>query len=316
MEPGDLTEGLQALSLREQPEYLLFNPTGDKTWLKERFNHIPRYLFRVSTPKSQGTTDRFWVKSKDAKCGSVYSEVDILAHGDNQQVAGMLNRHLRWEGEPEDTENLVSWTSSLLFACQYICYRRNHWKDRSSLDEIDLCIIDTTTLPKGVFLRDMDLIRAYQCFDLDLRKFEDLRNKRHRDFAGSYYFGEYLSQGALRIEGKCQIVSAQALLDQGLFVLRPDFEKSLETQKSELANEVVRLREVFYDNEADRQTATKKELQAMIDIAQLFGSPWRLPIAANMIALRPRKKGDRAILDAFRTQSFSGLTSTLLDKPS
>jgi hypothetical protein len=313
MAPGDLADELQALSLCENSEYLLFNPTGDKTWLKERFNHIPRYLFRVSTPKSETTTDRFWVKSKDAKCASVYSRVDILAQGDNQQVARMLNGHLNWE---HNDTNLVSWTSSLLFACQLIFYRHNHWKDGSSLDEIDLYIIDTATFPKGVFLRDMDLIHAYQSFEPDLQDFENLRNKRHYYFAGSYYFGEYLSQGALRIEGKCQTVSAQAILDHGLFVLQPDLKKSLETQDPKLANEVVRLREVFYQNEADRQPTTSEELQAMIDIAQLFGSPWRFPIAANLIALRPRQRGDSAILHAFRTQPFTGLPPLLLDKPS
>jgi hypothetical protein len=63
---GDLADELQTLSLSE-PEYLLFNPTGDKSWLRERFDDIPRYLFRVFTPKSDGTMDRFWVKSQDAK---------------------------------------------------------------------------------------------------------------------------------------------------------------------------------------------------------------------------------------------------------
>lgn len=39
--------------------------------------------------------------------------------------------------------------------------------------------------------------------------------------AGSFYFGEYLSQGALDIEDKCQLVSAEAIINQGLIKLQP-----------------------------------------------------------------------------------------------
>jgi hypothetical protein len=87
---GDLTDELQALSLSE-PEYLLFNPTGDKAWLRGKFDGIPRYPFRVFTPNSDGITDRFWVKSKDARYASANSRVDILARDHNQQVASMPN---------------------------------------------------------------------------------------------------------------------------------------------------------------------------------------------------------------------------------
>ena len=109
---------------------------------------------------------------------SANGRVDILAKDDNQQVAGTLNRHLRWWGKPTDPDNLVSWTSSLLFAFQYIFYRHNHSRDRSSLDRIDLCIVDTATFPEGVFLPDMDLIYAYRSFDENLRDLEDLRRKK------------------------------------------------------------------------------------------------------------------------------------------
>ena len=189
---GDLADELHTLSLSE-PEYLLFNPTGDKLWLREKFDGIPRYLFRVFTPNSDGTTDRFWVKSKDAKYSSADSRVD------NQRVASMLNRHLRWRGKDEDPDNWVSWTSSLLFALQYIFYRHIDSRDGSSLDRIYLCVVDTVSFPKGVFLRDMDLIDAYRSFDTNLLDLEGLRRTKHRHFAGSFYFGEYLSQGLSRI---------------------------------------------------------------------------------------------------------------------
>src|ERR1700722_578744 len=140
----------------------------------------------------------------------------------------MLNKHLQWWGK----DNLVSWTSSLLFALQYIFYRHTDSRDGSSLDKIYLCIVDTVSFPKGIFLRGMDLINAYCLFDANLLGLKGLRTRKHRDFTGSFYFGEYLSQGALRIEGKCRIVSAQEIMDQRLSSLQPEFGKSMMTEKA------------------------------------------------------------------------------------
>jgi hypothetical protein len=140
----------------------------------------------------------------------------------------------------------------------------------------------------------MDLIRAYRSLDTSLRNFDGLRTKIH---GGAYYFGEYLSQGALKIEDKCQVVSAQAIIDQGLFSL------PLEWRMSGWANEVVRLREAFCQQASE---ITEAELQTAISISQLFESGWRLPIAANFIALLPRRKTDVAILQTFRAAPFTG----------
>jgi hypothetical protein len=78
---------------------------------------------------------------------------------------------------PED--NLVSWTSSLLFAIAYIFHLHANSRDGSTFN-ISLCIVDTTGFPKRVFLRDMDLIRAYCSFDEDLQNFERLRLRKHK----------------------------------------------------------------------------------------------------------------------------------------
>ncbi|KAG9242212.1 hypothetical protein BJ878DRAFT_184442 [Calycina marina] len=203
----DIADALQALSLSD-PEHLLFYPGGENAWLWEKFNDIPRYLFRVFTPKSRGETNRIWTKSMDARDGNQNSRVDIFARESKEQVAGMLYRHLRWLPGPED--NLVSWTSSMLFALVYIFHLRANTRNGSAFDDISLCIVDTTEFPKEVFIRDMDLIRAYLQYNADLEGFKSLRSR------DDYYFGEYLSQGALKIEDKCGIVSAQAIIDRGL----------------------------------------------------------------------------------------------------
>jgi hypothetical protein len=72
------------------------------------------------------------------------------------------------------------------------------------------------------------------------------------------------------------------------------------------ANEVLNLREAFCQEVAEQQEVTEEELRAAINIAQLFGPRWRLPIAANFVALLPRRSEDGAILQAFRATPFTG----------
>lgn len=259
MEPDDLVNGLQTVALTK-PDCLLFNPVADKAWLRGKVDDIPRYLFRITTPLSDGFTDGIWVKSKDARHGRADSRRDIFAVGDNTQAACMLYKHLRWQTKPQDPDNFTSWTSSLLFALQYIFYRHKHPKDRSNLKDILLCIIDTASFTKGTFLKDMDLLNAYGPFDSHLRNHQEVREKKHSNFYGSLYFGEYLSQGALKIEDRCQLVSSQAIIDQGLFKLQPELMMSMTVTKPSLANEVIRLREPFYVRDTPPQSLTKDEI--------------------------------------------------------
>jgi len=93
--PRDLSDEVQALSLSE-PKYLLFNPTGDKAGLKANFDDIPRYLFRIITPESDGIINRFWVKSKDTRYARMNSRINVLELDDNQQVASLFNKYFRW----------------------------------------------------------------------------------------------------------------------------------------------------------------------------------------------------------------------------
>lgn len=132
----------------EEPDCLLFNPVAEKAWLREKFANIPHFLFRISTPHSDGTTDNTWVKSKDARYRRSSRNRDLFEIRDEVQAAGLLNRHLRWT-KKGDPDNFVSWTSSLLFALRYAFYRHKSEKDGSALSEIFVCIVDTAFLPMG-----------------------------------------------------------------------------------------------------------------------------------------------------------------------
>ncbi|KAI0006979.1 hypothetical protein F4779DRAFT_537533 [Xylariaceae sp. FL0662B] len=289
-----LADKLQDLDLSE-PACLLFCPTGEKAWLRGKFNDIPRYLFRVFALNSDGATNRFWTKSKAARHGHANGRVDILTKGNNE-AADMLNGHLRWSSG--DGDNLVSWTSSLLFALQYMFYLNTESRDRPPLNAIFLCVIDTTNFPKGVFLRDIDLIDAYASFNEDLEDFKALRSRKRYAFSGSFYFGEYLSQGALKIENECQIVSAQDLVDKGLKSMQPQLGPPGWPYK------VIEIREAFY-KPMERDPITTLELRAVSTIAEIFEPQWRIPVAANLIALRPRTIDDRgAIIQTLRGAPF------------
>lgn len=53
----------------ENSEHLLFRPQADSRLAPSAFDRIPRYLFRVASPKSAGTTNETWVRSELAAQG-------------------------------------------------------------------------------------------------------------------------------------------------------------------------------------------------------------------------------------------------------
>ncbi|KAJ5746161.1 hypothetical protein N7520_011343 [Penicillium odoratum] len=287
----NLTQSLDALSLnRDEPDSLLFTPHHNHdAWLGETFDQVPRYLFCVSFENiSDGETTNIWAKSKYAKHGTSGQEIDILK-GDRVGMAFMLNNHLRWKRRT--SSNLLSWTSSLLFALQCVFYR--YHRDNVPLKDITLFIVDTTKLPRGAFVRDMDLITIFKDYNDELRGLENLRTEfrtlNDSEFGCCYYFGEYLSQGALKIEGKCSFTTAQNIIDMGLFDLMPEFKASFEKDLG-LAKRVLELRGCFGQNPVERDIA--RQLPFAVSIGNLFGRGWQLPVAANLMGLQRRSEED------------------------
>ena len=294
----DIVDELEALSLSD-PKQLLFRPTGDRALLLEDSDDIPRYLFRVFTPKSRGVTDSCWTKSMDATLTSGMSKIDIFAREDDEQVASMLNSHLRWEESPED--NFVSWTSSLLFALVYVFHLHANIRNRSAFEDIKVCIIDTTKFRRETFLRDMNLIEAYFSFNVHLKRFHGMRSRP------DFYVGESLSQGALDIAGKCEIVSAHAIIKGGLYDLRPEFEEFAQWRPQERPPSAYPVLELRKDlNQTGSPESIGKKLQTAVDVARLFGSCWTLPVAANLLALMPGSDGDVATASEYLSKCFNG----------
>lgn len=283
----------QARNVLDAHESTVFNLGED--W--ERIDDVPRYLFRVCTPRSGGLTDETWAKSADARRRTGDWRCDIFARSDRMRVAVMIRKHLRWEVKPREEDNLVSWTSSLLFALQFIFYRHYSAKDGSDLSAIRLYVVDTTLFPKGTFVKDMHLIEAFASYDEELKSFGDFRKSKREDLNSSFYFGEYLTQGALRIEGEHSSVSAETLIDCGLYKLLPELEQALSPEHTPLANRVIAFRRAYFGKHRE---VDGSQIRAGFNIAAVFGYQWRLPMAAYLVALLPVRNNEPQILKAFK----------------
>jgi hypothetical protein len=133
----------------------------------------------------------------------------------------MLYARLDSNFDTHETDNLVSWTSSLLVAIQYAIFRcHTGLTPGKDAGAVLICAVDTARFPRGQFVRDMHLIRRYRRHaDADGEAFfGKLRCAR-----GEFYNGEFVSQGVLHHAGRAVVVSLRALEQAGLYALYPEF---------------------------------------------------------------------------------------------
>lgn len=311
----------------EDPEQLLFNPSPDTGIEGTVLDNIPRYLFRLATPKSAGITNEKWVCSESVRQNTPSSMEDIFFNLDNEKrtkVAQILDSHLWWRHSRNPYDNFVSWTSSLLFALQYIYYR--HYKDGTSLEQIKLYVVDTMKFPRGTFMRDLDLIDIFRDYDDGLEDLWLLRNRPN------LYFGEYLSQGSLKIENKCQVITAEVLFERDrLRRIQPRFAELYQGRreyKPEWVREVNRLRNTIWPplgSPLISPTGLGDRMQAIKEILQHVAPDWKFPIAiyfAALIGPEPSQKGqetakDKVVGTVSRSVSLPSELSKLLryDRP-
>jgi len=292
---SELIANLESLTLINDSSALIqalpFSPLPHSSQVQ--LDNVDRYIYRLFDLNSQGFNDEIWVRSRDAHLSKSNWDTDILSRQDRGNVASMLSRHLWWKGKNDEEDNLVSWTSSFLFVLQYAFYRNQHHK--TSLNDIYICVIDTSKLPKNVFVRDIDLISEYSRLDDGLAAMRNLR-------CGQHYFGEFLSQGVLRIEGNCSIVSMQDIVDTGLMQLRPEF-KGFETRPATWANEVVNLRRMDNDS-SGILPIDENRVRIAMHIGNLFGRHWELHIAIACLALKPWHNLESQVMKALQQSDF------------
>ncbi|TEY44646.1 hypothetical protein BOTCAL_0349g00120 [Botryotinia calthae] len=203
-----------------------------------RNEDTPRYLFRTFDTDS-------WAKSNNSVVASIASEynrydsrIDLLSLS-ALKATNLMYKHLcgkyPYIWNPED--NLVSWTSSLLFAIQYAIWK-NHFLGRPAA-EIQICAVDTRRFPRGQFAPDTWLLQAYRNTAAevggDTKEFFRFRLEDER-----YQNGEFLSQGSVHHENRSCVVSLKNLQESGLYNLYPEFVEK--EGKHKWTNRVLQLR--------------------------------------------------------------------------
>lgn len=275
-------------------------------------NDVPRYLFRISGPRTAGRTTVSCVIPPASASGQIEEMQDIFKL-DPKDSATRLNEHLQWSSAHEPRCNLMSWTSSLLFALQYGLHRHRTDRDEVNLSQILLFVLDTRDFPRGTFVKDVEIISIFASHPngegwKNLKNLLKLREGKVRG-GRARYFGEYLTQGRLTISGKSAFTNMQSLIDAGLFKLEPRLEDR--SRWAKLADVVVYLREPF-DTHQDAPAATHDEVRKAVSIARAcFGSHWGLPLTMMLLALKPRQTNDpvitEVIMDLFDEEDISHL---------
>lgn len=274
------------------PDEVPFYPSGN---LATKLQDTPRYLFRVYSDASAGENSSEWMKSVDALKNNL---TDIFQRDDTSSIALTLNEHLWWNRKKTNGDPFISWTTSLLVAIQYAIYKLK--TEPPKLNEIYLCIVDTTLLPNGVFIKDLDLIEEFHDKIPDSsRGLGNLRKMRNT----KYYFGEYLSQGQTKIKGRSCSVPCDKIINNHLFAMMHQFKVDIEGQFSLWANAVIKSREPFYITE--QEVMDNSEFSEAMAIALEFDTKWVLPMLANLLALSPRTARDPATIGLILKQ-FSG----------
>ncbi|KAL6909141.1 hypothetical protein GGI43DRAFT_429767 [Trichoderma evansii] len=271
------------------PDWVPFSPSGN---LATKLYDTPRYLFRVYSDASAGENSSEMMKSVDALENNL---TDIFARHNTSNIASTLKNHLRWWenlfGDP-----FISWTTSLLVAIQYAIFK--HKVQHSKLNTIYLCIIDTTLFPDGVFLKDLDLIEEFlekAPGHRGLGNLHQLRNRAHKTYSGFYYFGEYLSQGLTKINGRSCVVPCDKIISNHLFAIMPQFKIEIERENPRWAEAVIEFREPFYNKE--QEVIDNSKFTEAMAIALEFDTEWVMPMLANLLALSPHTARNPANID-------------------
>ncbi|KAK3361868.1 hypothetical protein B0T24DRAFT_538371 [Lasiosphaeria ovina] len=271
---------VRALSSFPNGPTLFYPPTSRFPEL--RLADVPRYLFRTFDPASSGRNDDYVFASLGSiSAKSWRSKVDFLSRGE-EEAAGMLHGHLTKScfGAGIDGDNLVSWSSSLIFVIQYAIWRCYHRRCANS--EVKICAVDTTKFPQGQFVRDMTLIRAY-------RQTSNLENEIRRFFHfrldnPCYDNGEYLSQGELHHRGRSCVFSLDQLTEAGLHGLYPEFAEN--TAKNKWTNRVRDLRSGW----SNEHTTTQLDIERALGVARACFSIFiATDVALLLLSFKNRK---------------------------
>jgi len=269
---------------------LFYPPASDEVNLQVlATTDIPQYLFRTFDSKSSGTNNDNIVASIASVTESPEeSRTDLLSLPKDEAI-GMLYTHLNKQCcGGEDSDNLMSWTSSLLFAIQYAIWRRHTFGCHPA--DIKICVVDTRRFPQGQFAPDMWLLQAYRNTAAKVGgKTEEFF--RFRLEYTRYHNGEYLSQGSVDHVSRSCVVTLESLEKSGLYDLYPEFAEVEGTKR--WTNRVRELREGW----SVEQRTTPREIQlASVVARRCFNTFETLNMMLILLTFKARKIKGKGLL--------------------
>ena len=260
----------------------LWDPDGSFRHLREDFDSVPTFLFRTYTPAS-------WGINNEREVGSALSfferETDDLLSKPQLQAQRELDEHTRWY--KDYPSNLVSWTSSLLFAVHFGIQRIIKNSGHYGPADVKICILNTKFLPQGTFLPATALLEAYGI------PYKDRANDGH-------FVAEYLAQGRIRFGDNSseyvETITLKQLWDNGICDLHPPFRENWD----QLDCPVRDARGAFKRRAA---ATTQKEWNLANKVAngcQIDNKRTRFVMVMMLLSLKPRPRNDHEILESVR----------------
>lgn len=209
----------------------------------EALPDIPTYLFRAYDAASSGNSNDAVVASSASMYQEKTCRTDLLSL-QPQERAKKLCGHLKKKcfGGTDHADNLMSWSSSLLFTIQYAIWRCT--KGYRPASEIYICAVDTRRFPYGQFARDMWLLE--QCHNSQEERANIQNEIRLRKIG--YDNGEYLSQGLVMHRGRSAVTTLEHMIQSGLHELYPELDDPL--GKEQWTNRVRALRTAWAEPRA------------------------------------------------------------------
>ena len=295
----------------------------------------PRYLFRVYDSKSKGINSPKIIASvRHSTMEPPIPKINILfgntkqpsTDEEKQLASKKLHSHLvgpTLDDEADKAEllqhdNLVSWSSSLLYAIQYANLRFC----KSGEEDVAICVVDTTQFPKGQFVRDRDLLEYFSHGNLTPEEdaFSKLRRLSVRD-----NIGEYLSQGMLQVEGRSCTTSLKALKEAGLWDLYPEFDINTATPDAPVQSECEKWVSLLRGFWGEQSATTREHIGLARNIATSCFEPFsEADIALLLLAFHNRDLASEGKAPTWKFTMHksltywyeqTGITSSLTDEP-
>lgn len=244
---------------------------------QEVFNQTPCYLFRAYSARSNGRSENEEIVSAAADNGLDSRSIFLL---DNDAAENMIRCHLNWKNREDD--NLISWTCSLLFAFQHAIRRGETDYGPFTLDDICLCVLDTSLLPRGTFIPAGTLMVAF-----------GIETVTKYNYTPEDLCDEYLPQGSVNIQSKSATTSLDSLINSGLYDVIPELD--VNEKKRYLWRRVQELRTQLF---AEAMPASSEEIDQARRLAiTCFGGEFTQPMLIMLLALRKRLMRDPLILN-------------------